>query len=79
ADLDELKKKGVNIVRTPDSVLEAQLKAWDKVIAAQSADAKTGAFFAKVIASQKAWVKRSAGYMQANNVPTTMAYKHFFG
>ena len=79
ADLDELKKKGVNVVRTPDSVLEAQLKAWDKVIAAQSADAKTGALFAKVIASQKAWVKRTVAYLQTNNVPSAMAYKHFFG
>jgi TRAP-type mannitol/chloroaromatic compound transport system substrate-binding protein len=77
-DLEALKAKKVNVVRTPDSVLQAQLRAWDKVIAAQSADPKTGAFFAKVIASQKAWCKRTVAYLDANNVPSTAAYKHFF-
>jgi TRAP-type mannitol/chloroaromatic compound transport system substrate-binding protein len=78
-DLEELKKKGVNVVKTPDNVLDAQLKAWDKVIANQSKDEKTGAFFAKVIESQKAWVKRTQAYIAINNVPGAMAYKHFFG
>ena len=39
-------------------------------------------FFAKVIASQKAWVKRTSAYLQANNTDSTelaKAYKHFFG
>jgi TRAP-type mannitol/chloroaromatic compound transport system substrate-binding protein len=74
-DLEVLKSKGVNVVKTPDSVLDAQLKAWDKVIAAQSQEA----FFKKVIESQKAWVKRTQAYIQANNVSGAMAYKHFFG
>lgn len=74
-DLEELKKKGVNVVKTPDSVLDAQLKAWDKVIEAQSKEA----FFAKVIASQKEWAKRTLAYERANNVSGDMAYKHFFG
>ena len=78
-DLELLKSKGVNVVRTPDNVLQAQLKAWDGVINAQSKDEKTGAFFAKVIASQKAWVKRTQAYIEANNVSGAMAYKHFFG
>ncbi len=43
--------------RTPDSVLQAQLAAWDKVITAQSAEP----FFAKVAESQKAWTKRVVG------------------
>ena len=74
-DLEELRKKGVNIIRTPDSVLEAQLKAWDKVLEAQSKEA----FFAKVIASQKEWAKRTIAYERVNNVSGEMAYKHFFG
>ena len=78
-DLEALKAKGVNVIKTPDSVLEAQLKAWDKVIDAQSKDPKTGAFFAKVIESQKAWAKRTVAYVQANNVASHMAFKHFFG
>jgi TRAP-type mannitol/chloroaromatic compound transport system substrate-binding protein len=78
-DLDALKAKGVNAIKTPDSVLQAQLKAWDKVIEAQSKDPKTGEFFAKVIASQKAWAKRTVAYTEINNVSGQMAYKHFFG
>lgn len=74
-DLEALKAKGVNVVKTPDSVLEAQLKAWDRVIEAQSKEA----FFAKVIASQKTWVKRTQAYIAANNVSNVMAYKHFHG
>jgi TRAP-type mannitol/chloroaromatic compound transport system substrate-binding protein len=77
-DLEEIKKRGVNVVKTPDSVLEAQLNAWDKVIATQSQEP----FFKKVIDSQKAWVKRTAAYFQANNLNSQAlgaAYKHFFG
>jgi TRAP-type mannitol/chloroaromatic compound transport system substrate-binding protein len=74
-DLEALKGKGVNVIKTPDSVLDAQLKAWDKVIAAQSQEP----FFKKVIDSQKAWVKRVGAYTEINNVSNTMAYKHFFG
>ncbi len=74
-DFEELKKRGVNMVKTPDSVLQAQLSAWDKVIEAQSKEA----FFAKVLNSQKAWVKRTGAYLELNNVSNTMAYKHFFG
>jgi hypothetical protein len=66
----------VRIVKTPDSILEAQLKAWDKVIAEQSKES----FFRKVIESQKAWVKRTAGYLSANNLTSAAldaAYRHF--
>jgi TRAP-type mannitol/chloroaromatic compound transport system substrate-binding protein len=77
-DFEEIKKRGVNIVKTPDSVLEAQLAAWDKVIAEQSKEP----FFKKVIDSQKAWVKRTGAYVDANNLSSerlAKAYKHFFG
>ena len=43
-DLAALKEAGVKVHKTPDSVLQAQLAAWDKVLAAQSAEP----FFAKV-------------------------------
>jgi TRAP-type mannitol/chloroaromatic compound transport system substrate-binding protein len=77
-DLEAVKARGVNIVKTPDAVLDAQLAAWDKVIENQSKEP----FFAKVIASQKEWVKRSQSYLQANNLGSAAlekAYKHFFG
>ncbi len=76
-DLDEIKKRGVDVVQTSESVLNAQLAAWDRLIALYSKEP----FFAKVIASQKAWVKRSQPYLQANNLGSAVlasAYKHFF-
>ena len=72
--LQALRDKGVKIHKTPDSVLQAQLAAWDKVIEAQSADP----FFAKVVESQKAWAKRVVGTQFDMEVDQRMAYDHFF-
>jgi TRAP-type mannitol/chloroaromatic compound transport system substrate-binding protein len=72
--LQELKDKGVKVHKTPDSVLKAQLDAWNKVIEAQSADP----FFAKVVESQKAWAKRVVGTQFDMEVDQRMAYDHFF-
>jgi TRAP-type mannitol/chloroaromatic compound transport system substrate-binding protein len=77
-DLEAIKARGVQVIRTPDSVLNAQLQAWDKVLAAQSQEP----FFKKVIESQKAWVKRTSAYTHVNNLDSNAlaaAYKHFFG
>jgi TRAP-type mannitol/chloroaromatic compound transport system substrate-binding protein len=73
-DLEALKAAGVKVHQTPDSVLQAQLAAWDKVIAAQSADP----FFAKVVESQKAWAKRVVGAQFELEVDQKLAYDHFF-
>jgi TRAP-type mannitol/chloroaromatic compound transport system substrate-binding protein len=77
-DLDEIRKRGVEVARTGDAVLQAQLAAWDALIAEYSKDR----FFAKVIASQKTWVKRIQPYLAANNLGSNelaMAYQHFLG
>lgn len=73
-DLAALREAGVRIHKTPDSVLQAQLAAWDKVIAAQS----TEPFFAKVVESQKAWTKRVVATQFEIEVDQHMAYDHFF-
>ncbi|HQY72137.1 MAG TPA: TRAP transporter substrate-binding protein [Aestuariivirga sp.] len=73
-DLAALKEAGVKVHKTPDSVLQAQLAAWDKVLAAQSAEP----FFAKVLESQKAWVKRVVGAEFELEVEQNMAFDHFF-
>jgi len=81
-DLEAIKAKGVQVIKTPDSVLNAQLQAWDKVIEAQQKDPSSGAFFKKVIDSQKAWVKRTSAYLNVNNnnsAALQASYKHFFG
>jgi TRAP-type mannitol/chloroaromatic compound transport system substrate-binding protein len=77
-DFEEIKKRGVSVVKTAPNVLQDQLKAWDKVIAEQSKER----FFAQVIASQKSWVKRTGAFLQANNLDSdalSIAYRHFFG
>lgn len=74
-DLEALKAAGVTVVETPDNVLQAQLGAWDKVIAAKSQDA----FFKKVLDSQREFAKRVVGFRNTFHVGTDLAYKHFFG
>jgi TRAP-type mannitol/chloroaromatic compound transport system substrate-binding protein len=77
-DLDEIRTRGVAVVRTGDALLRAQLAAWDKLIEDYSKDP----FFAKVIASQKTWVRRMQPYLAANNLGSgelAAAYRHFLG
>ena len=75
ADLEKIKAAGVDVRKTPDSVLEAQLNAWDKIIATRTAE---DPFFAKVLESQKAWVKRVVSFDRQYNVSRDMAFDHFF-
>jgi TRAP-type mannitol/chloroaromatic compound transport system substrate-binding protein len=75
-DLTEMKEKqGVQVHKTPEAVLKAQLDAWNKVIDNLSA---ADPFFAKVIESQKAWVKRVVALQFDIEVDQKMAYDHFF-
>ena len=76
-DLVTLKKDhGVNVYRTPDSVMAEQLAAWDVVVDRISAD---DPFFAKVVASQKAWAERHGAYALNNAPDYRGAYEHYFG
>lgn len=75
-DMSELAAKGVQFIRTPKEILEAQLNAWDAVIAKRSAE---NPFFVKVFESQKAWVKRVGPWRYAIEPSQEMAYNHFFG
>jgi TRAP-type mannitol/chloroaromatic compound transport system substrate-binding protein len=76
-DLIRLKKDhGVNVYRTPASVMAEQLKAWDIVIDRIS---KEDPFFAKVVKSQKAYAKKVMNYLLLNAPDYGLAYKHYFG
>lgn len=76
-DLVVLKEKfGVNVYRTPTSVMKDQLKAWDVVVDRIS---KSDPFFAKVIESQKTWAKRHGAYSLTNAPDYQAAYEHYFG
>lgn len=72
-DLEAIKGAGVKVIQTPKSILEAQLAAWDKVIANIQ-----DPFFQKVIESQKAFAKRVVGMTREMEAPRDLAYDHFF-
>ena len=75
-DLGKLKDMGVNVYRTPDSVMKAQLEAWDIVVDRISAE---DPFFSKVVDSQKAYAKEVMNYLNLNQPDYKMAYNHHFG
>jgi TRAP-type mannitol/chloroaromatic compound transport system substrate-binding protein len=76
-DLISLKEdSGVKVHRTPDSVMQDQLKAWDVIVDQISAE---DPFFAKVIKSQKIYAKKVMGYLLLNQPDYGLAYKHHFG
>ena len=69
-------EQGVNVYRTPDSVMADQLKAWDVVVDRISGE---DAFFAKVVESQKAYAKEVMNYLNLNQPDYKLAYNHYFG
>ena len=76
-DLVKLRdEQGVNVYRTPDDVMAAQLAAWDVVVDRISGD---DPFFAKVIESQKAYAKTVMNYLNLNQPDYKLAYSHYFG
>jgi TRAP-type mannitol/chloroaromatic compound transport system substrate-binding protein len=76
ADLQKLiNEHGVKVYKTPDSVFDAQLAAWDKITPELTKDP----FFAKVVESQKAWAKRVVFYDQYNTADYRRGYEHIFG
>jgi TRAP-type mannitol/chloroaromatic compound transport system substrate-binding protein len=76
-DLQTLKNKDhVNVLRTPQSIFDAQLKGWDVLVKRISAE---DPYFAKVWESQKAWAKRVGYYSFFNSADYKAAYEHLFG
>jgi TRAP-type mannitol/chloroaromatic compound transport system substrate-binding protein len=76
-DLNKLRdEQGVNVYRTPDDVMAAQLDAWDIVVNRISGE---DPFFAKVIESQRAYAQNVMGYLNLNQPPYQQAYAHYFG
>jgi TRAP-type mannitol/chloroaromatic compound transport system substrate-binding protein len=75
-DLQKLiHKDKVNVLRTPKSVFEAQLKAWD-VLTKRLSDADP--FFARVVESQRKWAAEVCPYWFLNDAPFKMGYEHVF-
>jgi TRAP-type mannitol/chloroaromatic compound transport system substrate-binding protein len=74
-DYEAMKAQGVKFYRTPKEVLQAQLAAWDKVVAAKSAE---NPFFKQVLDSQRKFAQRVVAWSNDTVVGNEMAYEYFF-
>ena len=74
-DYQDMSRKGVKFYKTPDAILRAQLAAWDKVVAAKSAENPT---FKKVLESMRSFAARAARWQNDTSVDFRMAYNHAF-
>jgi TRAP-type mannitol/chloroaromatic compound transport system substrate-binding protein len=77
ADYIELQVKDkVKFYKTPDSVLQAQLKAFSAILEKKSAE---NPLFKEIAASQKAFAERVVKWDQDTNISRRMSVNHFFG
>ena len=65
---------GVNVVRTPPAILDAQLVAWDKLIETLSEDE----FMKRIMDSQREWVEKVVFYELMNAPDYQLAYNHYY-
>ena len=75
-DYEGMKAQGVKFYRTPKEILDAQLTAWDKVVAAKSAE---NPLFAKIIESQRKFAQRVVPWSDDTIVSNELAVEHYFG
>ncbi|MBM3556098.1 MAG: C4-dicarboxylate ABC transporter, partial [Alphaproteobacteria bacterium] len=76
-DYEEMQAKDkVRFYRTPASILQAQLDAYDKAAAAKGTN---NPLFREIEESQKRFAKRVVKWDFDNNVRREMAYNHYFG
>jgi len=68
-------KQGVKFYKTPDAILRRQLEAWDKIVAAKSAENPS---FKKVNDSMRDFAQRACRWQNDTLVDYKMAYNHFF-
>ena len=74
-DYIDLKQQGIKFYKTPDSILRAQLDAWDKIIAKKGGE---NPMFQKILDSQKAYAERAGQWQNDYMVDFKMAYNHYF-
>jgi TRAP-type mannitol/chloroaromatic compound transport system substrate-binding protein len=74
-DYIELQKMGVKFYKTPTSILQRQLEAYDSAV---SKKASENALFKEIMDSQRAFAERSVKWDLDNNVERRMAYNHYF-
>lgn len=72
-DYIELQKGGVKFYKTPDAILQAQLKAWDEITKKKSAE---NPLFKKVLESMEKFAMRACRWQNDTNVDYKMAFRH---
>ena len=68
-------KDKVRVYKTPNGVLQAQLKVWDDTIAKKSAE---NPWFKKVLDSQRAFAERATKWQNDQQVDFKIAAAHYF-
>ena len=69
-------KDKVKFYKTPDSILQKELEAYDEVAAKKAAE---NPLFKEIIESQMAFAKRAVSWEMDTVVNRRMAYNHYFG
>ncbi len=72
-DYIELQKSGVKFYKTPDAILQEQLKAWDEITKKKSAE---NPLFKKVLDSMEKFALRACRWQNDTNVDYKMAFQH---
>jgi TRAP-type mannitol/chloroaromatic compound transport system substrate-binding protein len=76
-DYIELQTKDkVKFYKTPDALLQDQLKLWSAILEKKSAE---NALFKEIVASQRAFAQRAVKWEQDTVINRRMAVNHFFG
>jgi TRAP-type mannitol/chloroaromatic compound transport system substrate-binding protein len=76
-DYVELQTKDkVKFYKTPDAILQEQLKLWGEILEKKSAE---NPLFKEIVASQRAFAERTVKWEQDVVVNRRMAVNHFFG
>jgi TRAP-type mannitol/chloroaromatic compound transport system substrate-binding protein len=76
-DYIELQTKDkVKFYKTPDAILQTQLKLWDEIVAKKSAE---NPLFKEIIESQRLFAERVVKWESDTLVNRRMAVNHFFG
>lgn len=74
-DYIDLQRSGVKFYKTPDSILQAQLKAWDDISRKKSAE---NPLFKKVLDSMEKFATRACSWQNDTNIDYKMAFRHAF-
>jgi TRAP-type mannitol/chloroaromatic compound transport system substrate-binding protein len=69
-------KDNVKFYKTPDSILQDQLKLWEEILVKKSAE---NPLFKEIVASQKAFAGRAVKWEQDVVINRRMAVNYFFG